>query len=654
MRVTPRPAFCLSVLLLAAWPEFATAKDQAVSLYSQADLQQMPGQSALDIIGHVAGFQFVNSNSQRGLSNAAGNVLINGLVVMNKAQSLDEVLSGIAIGQISAMQVYLAGHPFNAVSQHTQVINVQLDTAAQPVNWKIAAMSHAGAQLPAALSLQSNVQWLGVVHQWQLRAEKALWQSDSGYSEQTPAGQTYLTGNERYRENYNDASIGVVSAKTAPGKQWQFSSQFMRQRQQERYLQHWSEAGQHNSGQLHNQNNLNQLELALDWQQQLDSGWQWQSNALLRRGHKAHQSVHGSMVSGQPYIQKKRATEQALKISASEPALAWQPEVGLELSYNRLSANTDNGQSQYSSVNEIRAEPYFASKVRLASQWQLYSRLTAEQSRLQSHSAERYQSSNFYVKPLLKLSHYGAGGLNSTYTAQVKIEQLDFDDFMPSQDAYYDRQQAGNAQLKPQHIAELRYEASYDAANSWTANVQLHWQKIRDTHEYVQFADASWGIANAGSSTVTGADIKLNLDTGWISDDSELIAAYEFRDTRFGDPLTGQRSLSWMPRHVAEVEFRQTAADYAWGLVVNLAERESAFYPDEVYHEQQREAVRVYLEYTLANGIKLELEADDVFGRERRYQRDVYASDRSGALAYRYFSQEKNGASLQLTLSGAF
>ena len=654
MGVTPGPALCLSLLLLATWPDITTAKGQEVSQYSQADLQQMPGQSALDIISHVAGFQFINSNNQRGLSNAAGNILINGLAVMNKSQSLDQVLSGIAIGQISAMQVYLAGHPFNAVSQHTQVINLQLDTAAQPVNWQIAAMSHAGQQQPAALSLQSNVQWLGFLHQWQLRGEKALWQSDSDYSELTPAGQTYLTGSERYREDYNDASIGVVSAKTVAGAQWQFSSQLMQQRQKEHYLQYWSEAGQHDSGQLYNRNKLHQLELGLDWQQQRDSGWVWQSNALFRREQRAHQAVNGGAASGQSYIQKKRSTEQALKISASEPSLAWQPEVGLELSYNRLSANTDNGQSGYSSVNEIRAEPYLAGKVRLAAQWQLYSRLTAEQSRLQSHSAERYQSSNFYIKPLLKLSHHGADGLNSTYTAQVKVEQLDFNDFMPSQDAYYDRQQSGNAQLKPEHIVELRYEASYDAANSWTANAQLHWQKIRDTHEYVQFADASWGIANAGSSTVTGADVKLNLDTGWLSDDSELIAEYEFRHARYADPLTGHRGLSWMPRHVVEVEFRQTAVGYAWGLVLNLAERETAFYPDEVYHEQRLEAVQLYLEYALPNGIKLELEVDDLFGRKRRYQRDVYASDRSGALAYRYFSQEKNGTSLQLTLSGAF
>lgn len=128
--------------------------EDKVALYTSDDLLAMQGQTAFDIIEQVAGFQFIDSNNQRGLSNASGNVLINGLPVLNKSQSLETVLSDLPISQIAEMEVYLADHPFSSASQYTQVVNIIRDNSKNRANWQVSAKSHKDFNQANAASLQ--------------------------------------------------------------------------------------------------------------------------------------------------------------------------------------------------------------------------------------------------------------------------------------------------------------------------------------------------------------------------------------------------------------------------------------------------------------------------------------------------------------------
>ena len=647
--------FCLTLLLQQVSAETLTH-------YNQTELAQMPGQSALDIVEQVAGFRFIDSNSQRGLSNASGNVLINGLPVLNKSQSLADMLAALPVSQLGAMEVYLAGHPFAAASQHTQVINLLRHTAQRQVSWRIAAGSALGMQQPQAVSLQSSAGWYGWDHQLHVSREKDVLQSHSSFFHTGADNSPDLSGSEDYRDATKDSNLAVTSARALRNSYLQLNSQWQQKGDQQRYRRSWQQGAVVTGTEaIDSQNKQLQFELSLDWQQQANDdydGWLWQVSGLYRRQRSGYHSQTDSAEhddnSTELFSQHKILTEQVIKFASQQAALWWQPELGLELSQNRLNANTLMQGVLTTTVQENRAEPYIASKLQLNGQWQWYAKLTGEYATLQSETQQYYQTQNRYLKPLIKLSHQSESGLQSTFTLQRKVEQLDFADFIPGLDNDFGREQAGNAQLKPQQRLELSYELNYGADADWALNTQLFWHKIDDIHEFVQFDTDSWGLANAGQASYSGADIKLNLASHWLVQGSELTLQYSFRDARYADPLTGNRAISWLTPHSGDIELRKDADWFTWGLSIDFANVETAFYPDEVYRQKSKATTDIYAEFSLRHGLTLELAINNLFGADYKYQRDVFVPDRSHAVAYRYYSLERSDPSLVIALSGNF
>ncbi|WP_240222811.1 TonB-dependent receptor [Rheinheimera hassiensis] len=653
-RVIPVMVVCLMAALQQVSAE-------TVTHYSQTELVQMSGQSVLDIIEQVAGFRFIDSNSQRGLSNASGNVLINGLPVLNKSQSLADMLAGLPVSQLGAMEVYLAGHPFAAASQYTQVVNLLRHTAQRPISWRIAAGSALGIQQPQALSLQSSTGWHGWDHQLQVRREKDLLQSHSRFFQAGPDNSPDLSGNEDYSDSTKDSNLAITSARKLRNSYLQLNSQWQEQGYQERYRRNWQQDTVVATEIIDSQNKQQQFELGLDWQQQANDdydGWLWQVAGLYRRQrsdyHSQIDTAEQDNNSTELFSQHKTLTEQVIKFSSQQATLWWQPELGFELSQNRLDANTLVQGMLTTTVRENRVEPYIASKVQLNDHWQWYAKLTGEYATLQSETQQYYQTQNRYLKPLIKLSHQSESSLQSTFTLQRKVEQLDFADFIPGLDNDFGREQAGNAQLKPQQRLELSYELNYGVGADWALNTQIFWHKIDDIHEFVQFDTDSWGLANAGQASYSGADIKLNLASHWLVQGSEITLQYSFRDARYADPLTGNRAISWLTPHSGDIELRKNANGYAWGLSVDFANVETAFYPDEVYRQKSKATTDIYAEFSLRHGLTLDIAINNLFGADYKYQRDVFMPDRSSAMAYRYHSLERSDPSLLIAISGNF
>ncbi|MEL7478447.1 MAG: TonB-dependent receptor plug domain-containing protein, partial [Pseudomonadota bacterium] len=210
-------AFLISVL---SFNSTAFAQDDTriviednVSLYTSDDLLAMQGQFAFDIIEQIAGFQFIDSNNQRGLSSASGNVLINGLPVLNKSQSLEAILSDLPISQIAEIEVYLAGHPFSSASQYTQMVNIIRDNSQSRANWQVGAKSQKDFNQVNAASLQASTQWLTWDHQLQLSTDKNVAYSTTDYTELNHQNISYLSGQEQYQESIENISTGITSSK---------------------------------------------------------------------------------------------------------------------------------------------------------------------------------------------------------------------------------------------------------------------------------------------------------------------------------------------------------------------------------------------------------------------------------------------------------
>ncbi|MFT5546068.1 hypothetical protein [Rheinheimera sp.] len=633
-----------------------------VTIYSQLQISQMQGQSALAIVEQVAGFQFIDSTTQRGLSNASGNVLINGLPVLNKTQSLEHILATLPAAQFETMEVYLAGHPFTSASQYTQVINLVRSQTRRQINWRAETGALAGVYYPKNLSVQTSHTWQGWDHQLQAGIEKDVLHTKSEISESDASDNTYLRGKENYNETMRNGNVSLVSAKALSDSYVQLNTQWRKQQYKERYDREWLQLYAASANETIQSIYLTeQVELGLDWQQQPGEkakGWLWQFTGLLRQECSHENSLVNTLsdeiYSADIFTQRKTLTEQVMKLATQQPALWWHPELGVELSYNRQHAETLEQTALTATVREIRVEPYIAGKTQLNGHWQLYAKLTGEYASLQSETSHGYRTQNQYLKPLLKLSHSGLNGMQSTFNFQLMVDQLDFDDFIPSQDSNFGREQAGNAQLKPQQTLELSYQFNFESDSDWAVNALLFWQKINDIHEFVKFDAETWGLANAGSANISGTDLKFNLSTPWLMADSQITLQYSFRDASYDDPLSGNRATSWLTPHSGEIELRKDAASYAWGLVFAFPNTETSFYPDEVYQLKNRATADIYAEFSVRHGLTLAVEINNLFGGEYIYQRDIFMPDRSSSVANHYYSLEHSEPSLILSISGTF
>ncbi|TMN88159.1 hypothetical protein CWB72_13645 [Pseudoalteromonas phenolica] len=638
-----------------------------VALYTSEDILAMQGQSALDIIEQIAGFQFIDSNDLRGLSSASGNVLVNGLPVLNKSQSLEAILADLHISQIAEMEVYLAGHPFSSVSQYTQAVNIIRDNSQNRANWQVGAQSHKDFNQVNAASLQVSTQWLDWDHQLQLSTDKNLTYSTTDYTESNHQNISYLNGQEQYQESIENISTGITSSKVMTDSVLQINTLFLKEHYQEDYDRDW----QDNNDALGNEaikdkSQLNEYELGFDWQQQAnesESSWLWQVTGLLRLRDSGQVALtteqNESELTLTQFEQTQSNTEQVLKLSTQQPTLWWQPELGIEVSHNRLEADTLEAHSSESnvtttSVSETRAEPFIASKIELNPQWQLYSKLTGEYAKLSSQSNNRYETQSRYLKPLIKLSYQAKNGLQSTFTLQRRVDQLDFTDFLDSQDNDFGREQSGNTELKPQQSIEFSYELNYEADDHWTLNTRAFWQKQRDIHEFIRFDNGDWGVGNAGHAYYYGLDLDINIQTNWLLEDSLINVFYEYRDANYDDPLTGDRAISWLEPHSAEIEFRKGEDWYAWGVLASLPDTETGYYPEEVYRQKDRATYGFYAEFDLDSDMQINIELEDAFGGEYLYDRHIYQTDRTGMLDYRYYALEHSEPSLTISFSGEF
>ena len=638
-----------------------------VALYTSDDLLAMQGQSAFDIIEQIAGFQFIDSNNQRGLSNTSGNVLINGLPVLNKSQSLEAILSDLPISQIAEMEVYLAGHPFSSASQYTQMINIIRDNSQNRANWQVGAKSHKDFNQVNAASLQVSTQWLDWDHQLQLSTDKNLAYSTTDYTEFNHQNISYLSGQEQYQESIENINTGITSSKVMTDSVLQINALFLKEHYQEDYARDWQGNNDAPGNEvIKDKSQLDEYELGFDWQQQAnesESSWLWQVTGLLRLRDSDQVALtteqNDSELTLTQFQQTQSNTEQVLKLSTQQPTLWWQPELGIEVSHNRLEADTLEAHSPESkvtttSVSETRAEPFIASKIELNPQWQLYSKLTGEYAKLSSQSNTQYETQSRYLKPLIKLSHQAQNGLQSTFTLQRRVDQLDFTDFLDSQDNDFGREQSGNTELKPQQSIEFSYELNYEADDHWTLNTRAFWQKQRDIHEFIRFDNGDWGVGNAGHAYYYGLDLDINVQTNWLLDDSLIKVFYEYRDANYDDPLTGDRVISWLEPHSAEIEFRKDGEWYAWGILASLPDTETSFYPEEVYRQKDRAIYGFYAEFSLDNDMQFNIELEDALGGEYLYDRHIYHPDRTGKLDYRYYALEHSEASLTISLSGEF
>lgn len=610
-----------------------THKQQvAATHYENETLEALYGQNALDKINQLPGFTLTQSNNQRGLSAAGGNVLINGANAASKSESLTDILRQLPSDQIAAIHFYSAGHPFSTASQFNQLVNIITHSPKLGAHWQARSKltSAYDDYRPSELATQISLPGEHWQHQLNMHYQDDRSQSTSLFQAVDALGRMVEQGHEALFEKRNGRLLSITSQPNLVDSRLTFSAKAILDDFQ---LTQSRENGSPLSWQLNESEYRAEYEMSMDWQKTSNNDSLFQLVMLHNRKHTDVRSEHFEhSLLAVPYQQHKTQQEQVIQFNTSLPNRTYSPEFGIEISRNQLAATTDSdGDFEHAQVSEIRYQPYAAITTQLTAQWQLYTRLNAEHTVLKSRARKSNQTQLGFIKPLIRLSYDPQSNWDMTITAQHQVDQLDFDDFAQSQDTEFNRTQSGNLSLKPSQYSELGTEFNLRLFETLFLNINVYHQWQKDVHEFIQRPNGDAMIGNAGNAQKMGGALSATWDTAtWLSD-SQLTLNYDFASARYQDPLTGQRPIDGLIPHDATIEFRQDSQYYSWGIDVYLPFTETNYFVDELYVEEDNVEFSAFMEYQFTHTLRVRTSIATINTAKYSYIQHFYDTDRRGA-----------------------
>ncbi|MCF2858468.1 hypothetical protein L1286_13355 [Pseudoalteromonas sp. SMS1] len=628
--------------------------------YENTTLDQLYGQNALDKITQIPGFSLSQSTANRGLAASGGNVLINGAVPASKSESLSQILSQLPTSHIVAIRFYSAGHPFTGASQFNQVVNVITRDNIATTNWQARSKltSAYRAYRPSELAAQISVPSATWQHQINTHYQDDRHQSVSSMHVYSAQDLQTETGHEDFFEKLNSRLLSLRSVLTQSHSRLSLSAKTRNEDWQTDYHRPYRETDTDlaRTWRYNESIQTQEQEFSLDWQHQSRQDKHLQLVALHSK--KATDSDALSRDTGeQPdlFKQHKVHQEQVVQFNFNAPSLTYQPELGIEISRNQLDATTYvEGEVLNSRVSEMRYQPFVAVAHTLPHHWQLYMRLDAEYTQLKSSAAHTHRSNLSFIKPLVRLSYEQASYWDLVLTAQHHVEQLDFNHFVASQNAGFDRNQAGNSRLQPSQYSELATHFNIRPTDTLFMSLKLYHQWQKDIHEVITLANGRAGLGNAGTATLAGTEWSLTWDTDrWLSG-SQLSIDYQYQSARYHDPLTGARAITGLTPHSASMAFRRDMPKYSWGIDIFLPESATYYYQDEVFVEQDHIEINAFAEYQLTTAVRVNVEVAALNTAKYTYEQTFYSPQRSGNNDGRTRFDERVEPVVTLSLSGSY
>lgn len=318
--------------------------------------------------------------------------------------------------------------------------------------------------------------------------------------------------------------------------------------------------------------------------------------------------------------------------------------VALEGAFNflesqaRLSENGERIELPGSDVRieERRMEAASAAVWRPHADWSIEGGMRVETSALRQSGDTPMERDFVYLKP--RLAAYWERDDRDSFHLGLSREvgQLDFEDFVASAALDTGAVSAGNAELEPDKTWRLvagwerRFRDDGALGMTWTH------ERIADVVDRVLVAsgdDVFDAPGNIGEGRRDTFEIEFSASLDGIG-----MAGFRFssvvlwRSSSVTDPATGdRRGISGEPPVEGRIRLMQTVPAYriAWGLGVDLAERETKYRYDEVKIEREALSWNLFAERRIGAGWRLRAEAMDLFGRRFSESRSKYDGPRS-------------------------
>jgi hypothetical protein len=640
---------------------------------------QFAPRTALDMVNQTPGFapDWRASGNRRGLSGAAGNVLIDGERPSAKSQTLADILQRIPAKQVARVELLRGAEVAGDPSGAAVLANVVRADSAGAGTWS-AGFEYAPRQ---DLAPNGYLSWSGRAGP----ADYAIGASSNSFQRDLPGRRHVLdaTGDmtaeriDASPREYAEHAVNAELGGAALGGRLALTGEVSWSRYDEdSTLLTLTPTGDRLEDEANPYAGVTQTyEGGLNFERSAGA-WDLTLAALLtrRRSESDVSSTHrnSSVVIDSVSVQAlaRNSGESVARLTAARNFTSHRIEVGIESTVNTLDAATVQSQDVGGGwtevyvpnanvrVDEGRHEAFAGYTWRPRSPWSMEARLTADMSRLHFAGDVNRSVDLVYWKPSLQIGRL-FGERNQLQLRMFRdIGQLDFNDFVSAPSLADDVVNGGNPALRPETSWRAEFVADLRIGADSAFGIKGFHYRLADAIDLVPIGAPGMQIdapANIGDGKVTGIDLTGSLPLRRIIPGGVIDVVATLQESEIPDPMTGeQRTISDFQTSQLKAEFRQdlAAPRCAWGINYSKTAPTQRFRFAEIDTHRGSPSLNLFVETTAIEALKVRLSALSVLDSPELRERTFFAPDRTGAVSSIESGQRRPGKWWMLSLSG--
>ena len=646
--------------------------------YEAAWYVQFAPRTALDMVNQTPGFSpDMRVGNRRGLSSAAGNVLIDGERPSAKSQTLEDILQRIPAKLVARIEILrgaeIAGDPSGAAV----LANVVRTHSGGAGAWS-AGFEHAPRQKLAPNGFLSWSDRIG-------STDYSVGASSSSFQRDLPGKRRVLdaSGNvTRLRvdaspREYVEHALNADLVRAGFGGRVALTGQASYSRYNEdSTLLTISPAGERLEDQLTPYAGTTRAyEGGVAFERSAGS-WELALAALMTRT-RSESNVSSTLRDSSLGVDSESTQavargsgESIARVTASRNFAAHRVEAGLEGTFNTLDVRTLLSQqvgAEWSAIHvpnanvrvqEGRQEAFAGYMWRSHSLWSMEARLTAEMSRLDFAGDVNRSMDLVYWKPMLQVARLFSDRNQLQLRMFRDVGQLDFNDFVSAPSLADDVVNGGNPALRPETSWRAEFVADLRLGADTALGVKGFHYWLDDAVDLVPIGAPGMQIdapANIGAGTVTGVDLTYSAPLRTIVPGGVIGFVATLQESEIADPITGEpRTISDFQTARLKAEFRQDVAArrFAWGIDYSRYSPTRKFRRAEVETHRGSPSLNLFVETAAIEALKVRLSASSVLGAPEFRERTFFAPDRAGAMTSIESGERWPGRWWMLSLSG--
>jgi len=616
-----------------------------VTSYTVDFFEDQSPATAFDMAGQLPGFSFQDSETSRGFSGAAGNVLINGRRPSTKSTRLSDVLRRIPVSAVERIDLVRGSSPDIDMQGLPIVANVIRTSGNSSSNaLQVTTKFFPGGDFGNFIRLERIQQNDGLLLEGGLSIVKDRNMFDYGdgpYRAEDASGTTVEEGTftaDNWRESVE--AIGAATKELETGILRGNINLSTRENDDNESYDIRALSGDYTE-RTRTVRKSKDIEVGGDYAHDLEGGgtleiigvqsleWETDDSRGVRPG--------GISLSNE----KGRAGESIVRGSWRDSLSgSVQLELGVEGAFNFLDAQstlTENGStirlpSANVLVEETRTELFSTLSYQGIENLSLDLGLRAENSEITVTGGANVQNEFSFVKPRMMASYSLGGGTQLRARVEREVGQLDFDDFAAGAEFSNDTVNAGNPNLSPENSWVYEVGIEQPILEDGAINLTYRHYEIKDVLDVVLVGGfAAPGNIGDGTRDVIAASITLPLslndfDLGLLQIDGT------WRESEVTDSVTGEiREISGERPFSGDLAYTRDfpSLDSTFGIRATLPWEETSYRIDQIAFREYSGFWRIYWDWQARQDLLLRVQVESPFKRELSRHRTHYDGLRS-------------------------